>query len=137
MDFLQGRVGREHTGENVLKATAIDHRFAGTGDVDRPLTALHVVILGFGGVYAVPRVGSCLPVFHDAAQFFARVFQLVDAWLLPESGAAHFGNQHILLTHGLDVDRKLVQLGQQDDLAVVETAGLLDQAVLDTGNQLV
>ncbi|MNR41266.1 hypothetical protein D3C85_1596320 [compost metagenome] len=78
-----------------------------------------------------------MPIFHDATQFFARFFQLFDAGLLPETGAAHFGDQHILLTHGLDVDRKLVQLGQQDDLAVVETAGLLDQAVLDTGNQLV
>lgn len=137
VDFLKGRVGGEHAGKDVLEAAAVDHGFAGTGDVHRALVAQQVAILGFGGSYAITRPGAGLTVFHDAAQFLTGVFQLVDARLQPEVGAADFGDQSILLAYGLDVDGELVQLDQQGNFAVLEAGGLLDQAALNTGDQLI
>ncbi|MNJ30228.1 hypothetical protein D3C77_248240 [compost metagenome] len=124
VDFLQNRIGGEHICEDFFKSTAIKHRLAGTRDHDSTLLSHHVAILGLGRSDSVTDCAPRLPVFHDAAQFLAGILQLANARLLPESRTAHLGENLILLAHGLDIHRELVQFSQKLDFTVLETTGL-------------
>ncbi|MDT4846407.1 hypothetical protein FQZ97_804260 [compost metagenome] len=137
VDFLQGRVGSQHAVEDVLETAPVDHGLVGAGNGDDTLCLLHTAIGGVSAWGGIERTIARLAVLHDAAQFLPRALQLAHVCIEPEVGAAHLGNQGILLAHGLDIDGELVDLFQQGDLAILETAGLLHQAALDTGNEFV